>query len=66
MSARDITFESHGSIALVRANTDRGREWLDEHVAFEHWFGGAGVVEPRYASPIIEGATHAGLQVVVQ
>jgi hypothetical protein len=61
----DVSVETHGTIALLRGCTAAGREWLDEHVAFEQFFGNAGVAEPRYVSPIIEGVINAGLQVEV-
>jgi hypothetical protein len=65
VSLPDIKFESAGSIILARAHTPRGQQWLDEHVAFEHFFGGAGVLEHRYAKPIVEGAIRAELNVVI-
>lgn len=66
MTLPDIRFENHGSLGLMRAFTPQGQSWLDEHVCFEHFFGGAGVVEPRYVRPIIEDAVRHGLQVEVQ
>jgi hypothetical protein len=63
MSLPDIRYEGHGSVGLIRGHTPAGQSWLDEHVAFEHFFGGAGVVEPRYVRAIIEGAAQDGLLV---
>ena len=65
MSTSDILAENHGSIWLLSSGTDAGREWLEEHVAFEQHLGRRGVVEHRYVSPILEGADAAGLTVEV-
>ncbi len=65
MTAPDIRIEDHGSLTLVRGFTPAGTTWLEEHVAFEHFFGGAGVAEPRYVGQIIDGAIGDGLIVGV-
>jgi hypothetical protein len=57
--------ENHGSIWLCRSRTPAGKEWLDERVAFEQFFGGAGVIEWRYVSDIVRGAQDDGLTVEV-
>lgn len=62
----DIRAENHGSLWLVRGRSLPGQEWLREHVAFEQFFGGAGVVEWRYIQDILTGAREDGLQVEIQ
>jgi hypothetical protein len=51
--------EDHGTLILVRPLTDDVSEWLDEHTD-GMWFGGALVVEPRYAGPLVEGMIEEG------
>lgn len=47
---RDIRVENHGSIMLFRPLNDGARKHLEENVQDDaQWFGGALVVEPRYA-----------------
>jgi hypothetical protein len=60
----DVTVENHGSLLLFRLNTDEAREWVDEYVADDaQYFGGALVVEPRYASNLANGMADDGLEV---
>jgi hypothetical protein len=59
----DIQVENHGSLFLLRPVSAEGREWLDEHVAWEQSFGDAIVVEPRYVRDIVQGAIDDGLEV---
>lgn len=49
--------ENHGSLVLLRPDTDAEREWLDEHVACESWawWGDALACEPRYVDAILAG-----------
>jgi hypothetical protein len=58
----DIHVENHGSIFLFRPETDTGREWLAEHTDGQ-WWGGALVVEPRYARDLADGAMAEGLEI---
>jgi hypothetical protein len=61
----DLTIVDHGSIMLMRANTDAAREWIDNHiVCATHWCGSI-VVEPRYIVDIVDGAHADGLIVDV-
>jgi hypothetical protein len=62
---RDLLFENHGSIFLIRPVSPIGQQWLDENVGDENTltFGGAIVCEPRYAETIYFGAKQAGLAV---
>lgn len=60
----DVTVENHGSLFLFHPQTDAGREWLTDNVDAEaQWFGGALVVEPRYARDLADGLLDAGLEV---
>jgi len=61
---RDFRVENHGSIILVRALTSACEAWLNENVGEEsQYFGGALVVEPRYASDLVAGLFEAGFEV---
>ena len=61
----DIRVENHGSVVLLRPESDRGRNWLKGAIAAEswQWFGGAVACEPRYVADIIEGAQADWLEV---
>lgn len=62
----DLTFTDHGSIVLLRADTDAGRDWIAEHInAQALTWAGQIVVEPRYVHSICIGAVEAGLDVDV-
>lgn len=61
----DIRLENHGSIWLMRGKSDAGQQWIDDNVNVLQWFGGAAVVEWRYAGDIARGASEAGLEVEV-
>jgi hypothetical protein len=62
---RDIAFENHGSIVLIRGLSEAGQAWLDENVGDDEtqYFGNAIAAEPRYVEPIMQGALDAGLGV---
>jgi hypothetical protein len=60
----DIRVENHGSIVLLRVESQRADRWLDENLDPEaQTFGRAYVVEPRYVADIVQGAREAGLEV---
>ena len=61
----DLLVEDHGSIALVRPVSDRGRTWLAENTETEgwQWLGEALAVEPRYVVDLLNGAVKDGLKV---
>ncbi len=61
--ARDLLFENHGSLFLIRPLSQSGQQWLDENVGDENTltFGGAVVCEPRYVEAIYFGAKQDGL-----
>lgn len=62
---RDIAFENHGSIVLIRGLSKAGQAWLDENVGDDEtqYFGNAIAAEPRYVEAIAQGAIEAGLAV---
>ena len=61
----DIAFEDQGSIVIIRAVSDQGREWVEEHVASEGWqhYGGGIAADARMARAVREGAQEDGLEV---
>jgi hypothetical protein len=64
-SPKDLIFENHGSLFLIRPVSPTGQSWLDENVGDENTltFGGAIVCEPRYVEAIFLGAQSDGLAV---
>jgi hypothetical protein len=59
----DVLVENHGSLYLMRPQTDSAQEWIDEHIPEDaQWFGGALVVEPRYVEDIAHGMMEYGLR----
>jgi hypothetical protein len=60
----DLTFADHGSVCLLKANTDAGATWIEEHIPEDAMtWAGAIVVEPRYVDGIAAGAMGDGLTV---
>lgn len=57
MSEPDLSFANYGSLFVLSANTDAGRDWIAENIATDatHWADGI-VVEPRYVDDIANGA----------
>lgn len=50
------TVYNHGSICLVKPETDEERTWLEENVSEDAmWWAGGLVVEPRYVEPLLAG-----------
>lgn len=50
-----LTVEEHGTLVLLRPNTDVMRALLRRLTGPDAmWWGGALVVEPRYVSPIVK------------
>lgn len=64
MSA-DLHFENHGSVMVLFAESDTGREWVDENLYVEPWqrIGEAVAIEARAARDVAEAALEAGLVV---
>ena len=60
----DLLVQNHGSIFLLDAVTDLGRDWIADHIPKDATcFGGAVVVEHRFIRDILVGAVAAGLRV---
>jgi len=60
----DLLVENHGSIFLLDAATDLGRDWIAAHIAENAMrFCGAVVVEHRFIREIVAGAIRDGLRV---
>jgi hypothetical protein len=60
----DLSVDNQGSICLLRAKTEAGRDWVAEHIpADAQWWCGGVVVEPRYIDAIVDGAMNDGLEV---
>jgi hypothetical protein len=61
----DLSIQNEGSIFLLRALTDAGRDWIEANIPDDaQYFGGAVVVEHRYIADIAQGAIADGLVVV--
>lgn len=61
---RDFEVRGHyGSLVLVVPLTQAARDWVTENVEeTAQWFGGALVVEPRYAPTLVKGMRDDGLE----
>jgi hypothetical protein len=61
----DFLIINHGSIVTFKPLTEEAEAWCEEKLVGDDvmWFGGAVVVEPRYAEPIMEGIVADGLTV---
>jgi hypothetical protein len=61
----DVLVENHFTLILFRLLSPAAKQWVDQNVSDDaQFFGGALVVEPRYASDIIGGLIADGLEVV--
>jgi hypothetical protein len=64
LAQNDLLVQDHGSIVLLRGNSEAGRAWIAEHIPSDaQWWSGAVVVEPRYIGAIVDGAIADGLAV---
>jgi len=62
--AADVTLTNHGSLIGLNLLTAEARVWASEHLPEDaSWFGGAVMVEPRYADAIVDGMMCDGLEV---
>jgi len=60
----DLRIENHGSLFLVRPDSDAGRKWLKDTAPEDAQFlGDAMAVEPRYIGLVIECAQADDLEV---
>lgn len=63
-STTDFSVENHGTLFLFRLHTEAAREWVEGRVPEDaQFFGGALVVEHRYAPALAEGMLEDGLAV---
>jgi hypothetical protein len=64
---KDVVLSFHGSINLLRPESEQARAWIDEHVGEEaQFFGDDLAVEPRFAAAIVQGMTDDGLNVFTE
>lgn len=60
----DVNVVNHGSLFAFELLTMEAREWVDQNVSDDtQFFGGALMVEPRYALNLARGMQNAGLDV---
>jgi hypothetical protein len=60
----DVVVENHFSLLLFRLLSPSAKSWVDQNVQEDaQFFGGALVVEPRYARNLIQGMRESGLGV---
>lgn len=60
----DVHVMNHGSLFAFELLTSEAREWVDQNVSEDaQFFGGALMVEPRYAQDIAAGMQNDGLEV---
>jgi hypothetical protein len=59
----DVEIVNHGSLYGFRPVSQAARDWIAENVSDDaQWFGGALMVEHRYASDLAEGMAGDGLE----
>ncbi len=60
-----MMLSDNGSIVLFTPETAEERAWIEENVAPEgwQWFGGALVVEARFAGALADGMINEGIAV---
>mgnify|MGYP001354190035 CR=1 FL=1 len=64
-SSPDCAVESHGTIFLFRLLSEAARRWVCDNVAGDpQYWGGALVVEHRYAQELAHGMSLDGLRLV--
>lgn len=59
----DLLVQYEGTISVIYPTSERGNDWVDDHVAVEARWGSGFVVEHRFVSDIVNGALDAGLVV---
>lgn len=68
MNARplaDVRTEDHGSLIGFRSLSSAGQSWLSDWIPDgAQWFGGAVMVERRYAADVVAGMIDSGLVVL--
>jgi hypothetical protein len=62
LSDNDFLLFDHGSVLILRPDSDAARDWVDDNLPDDAlWFGGGVAIEPRYIGPIVDGIADAGL-----
>lgn len=63
----DIRFIYEGTVTVLVADTDAGREWIEDNIQYEDWqlLGGALVIQTKFAEAIMAGAADDGLDVAM-
>jgi len=65
MNEADFRIENHGSIFLLDPRNTTAETYLRDNVSEEAlWFGGALVVEPRYAADLVQALQTEGFRIV--
>ena len=61
----DVFVTGGGTTYLFDPVSERAKDWVEDHVAYEPWqsYGGAIAVENRYIHGLVEGARRDGLVV---
>lgn len=61
----DLRLCNQGSIFILEADSDAGRDWIKEHIPADaiHWGKDGVIVEHRYIEEIVRGAISDGLEV---
>jgi len=60
----DVHVVNHGSLFAFELLSQEAREWVDQNVSEDaQFFGGALMVEPRYAMDLATGMQNDGLEV---
>lgn len=62
--AIDVTVEDHGSLCLIRPESEGASEWVEEYVEGSAlWWGDSLAIEARYAPDLVSGMAQDGLVV---
>jgi len=61
----DLIVQNEGSIFILRAVTDNGKQWVADHIPADAqtWGTDGVVVEHRYIGDIVQGAANDGLEI---
>jgi len=63
----DLSFERHGTLWLMHSHSERGNDWIVNHIPGDAMTFGEGVViESRFVQDIVFGAMTDGLSVEVE
>lgn len=65
MRTPDVLVENHGTIFMLRPQTEAAEQWIEDHVQTEgwQWLGKGLAVDHRYAENLVAGMIEAGLAV---